>query len=155
MSSFWGSLYYSELEKRVVSLEKENRLKDQNLIDSLIAWKKKQELRSEIIAKRCLNIFVYSFLSVLIIIFYSLYSTISNNWNKIEPIIILISVVPAFVLKVLGKKYDPFQLQLKIYDKIFNKVYKKKLRHINEFESYLLLSGQRSYIIGKNSFSEP
>ena len=123
-----------QLEERVKILEKENQEKTKQQIDAILKWKKQQETRAELIAHRWL--LVISFLTMLL--FFSilpiLHGVILRNWNVIEPMMFLTSISFTIIIAIIGKRYDPLNIRRNIYDKIFQYVYNKKLKLINELE---------------------
>lgn len=133
---------YSQLENRIKILEKEQQEKDQKFIESVIEWKKEQENKSEIVAKRWLNLIIYSTLFLFFLVLFYTSTIIFENWSKIEPIAFIVSLTITVSLKILGKKYDPFKIHLNIYDRIFQTIYRNKLKNIRNLESRILLREQ-------------
>lgn len=123
-----------ELSRRIKELEQENKDKDERIIDSIIRWKKRKEIKSEKMANRILDLILYTSAILIFFILLLISKPILDHWDMVEPIAWVVSIGAALIYKILGNKYDPFNYQSRIYDYFFTIIHARNLRDIEEIE---------------------
>ncbi|MDP2930462.1 MAG: hypothetical protein Q8N56_02530 [bacterium] len=81
--------------------------------------------------KKYVNIFSWIIVFILFIILFKSLPLVINKWNVIEPLVWLVSIFISIALPLLGRKIALKRLREGLENRIFNKIYRKK---INELE---------------------
>lgn len=140
----------AELDRRISEVQQESservaevqRESNERVFRTLTNWKKRKESESERQAVWLLR--GTSALSVLLLIWIStlVFGPLLEKWQTIEPIAWEIALIVPLILSLLGIKLDPLRLRSWLKQKIFNRIYKRKLKVLDEIETNFVVDIQ-------------
>lgn len=125
------------LEERLKSLEQDKINRETRILDHLSSWKKKQELETENNIDKIIRVISFVYIVFVFFALYFISDIILMHWNIVEPYAWLISMFLTAIAFYFGIKKDSFSVRAKIREKLFNKMFMKRLKQIEEVETLL------------------
>jgi hypothetical protein len=121
----------TELNNKVNTLTEENNRIKLNTIDH---WKKLQEAQAETETKLWIAASAGGSLVALLALSIYVVKPILTHWSQIDPIFSMAPVFLSLVAALLGVKLDPLHWRSRLKDKIFNRVYRRKLKTLEAMQ---------------------
>lgn len=129
---------YSEtIEERLKLLEKDKINRESRILEYIGNWKRKKELETERIVDCIIKVISTIYVIILIISLYFISNSILSNWNVVEPYAWLIQIFIIAIGIYFGIKKDTFSIKASIKEKLFNKILQKKMKEVEEIETFL------------------
>ena len=125
-----------QLENKIDQIQRE---RNETVIRTISLWKKKREVEAEEETTEWLNLITLVF--VILIGLFSIFEIkpVLAYWSNIEPLAWMLALILPLILALLGIKLEPLHWRSWLKQKIFNRVYKRKLKALEDFEVTLTI----------------